>query len=214
MTTSVEVAAPQAAKAVKSVEKLTPEEQIANYVASPERNERIAAFVQSAGERVVANGPSQIGYFDFYNPQNDKWKDGNNKGWGRYQHNPQYGGSASQVIVTAYQDGNGKIDPSQGIKSLHIDMFSEGQPYSVSFTAPEERQLVSDSPSTHRTGWEVSIVNTNELGKSEDPNTTWETVSGSSWQIDSESVQSIADAQRIEANAMALTDQYLAQLGL
>lgn len=112
--------------APESTTPLTPEQQAFQeaeaYILSTDRNIALQEAAQTtAAEIVEAAQTGEIGYFDFYNPGTDTWGRGaGNEGWGHLQHNPQYGGTESQVIATVYQNADGSFDLSKGVLEVSL----------------------------------------------------------------------------------------------
>lgn len=183
--------------------------RLTEYAQGPERNKKISAFVQQAGVRVIKLGDkSKIGYFDFYNDEKDNWKSkvpaAANAGWGHLQHNPQYGGSNTQVAITAYRNTKGGYDLNKGVKSFMIDV--PGTSLAVGFEARPDPTI---SPEDHAPEtWTVSIIDLEKL-RGNNPN-YMEKVNGYGA---GGGLVTVEDAQATDARAIYLAEDAMNLLG-
>jgi hypothetical protein len=120
------------------------------YIASPNRNALLASSAQTAGKRIVTAAKSgEIGYFDFYNPDTNKWGRGRgNEGWGQLQHNPNYGGSPHQIAVDVYQNDDGSFDLTKGVQGVRVHVVNKP---AVELESPDNPTIFSGQPALK--GW-------------------------------------------------------------
>ncbi|MBL8121863.1 hypothetical protein JNM87_03875 [Candidatus Saccharibacteria bacterium] len=204
ITPTPEVSATKSAAEIALMKK----EAIERYTKSDERNQKVAKAVQAMGMRVVLNGGSALGYFDFYNPDKDNWKSkvspAQNEGWGYLQHNPQYGGSRHQAAVTVYRDSDGGFNTKKGVSGLALDI--PGTNLAVEFDAPVDPTFDATSQDP-KAGWEVSIIDLKKL-ENQDPGYRSSVGGGLP------TAQSAKEAKALDAQAITLAEQALYKLGM
>lgn len=114
---------------VIETEALSETQRLEQYLASPERVERINTTIQEIGNRIIDLAESgEIGYFDAYNPLAGTWRSQQvDEGWVWLQHGEDYGGSIDQLAVTVWQNADGTFDRSRGILEVRLNDRTEGQ---------------------------------------------------------------------------------------
>lgn len=130
------------------------------YALSEQRNAEINEAVTTAGTRIVELAESgEVGYFDFYNFTTGEWGRGaGNEGYGVLQHNPQYGGTETQVMVAIYQNGDGSFDLS---KIKGVDIHTPNQ-VAVGFESPDyATTMLESAPNDFPTSWDSQYIPTN-----------------------------------------------------
>jgi hypothetical protein len=168
------------------------------YADSAERDQRVAREVMVAGNRVVDLAESgEVGYFAFYNPTTYEWGRGTgNEGYGYLQHNPEYGGTETQMIVAVYQNSDGSFDRNS-IKGVSIS--SPGQP-AVGFEAPDHAATVLGLTTSAPQGWTVKHLPAN-------PDIPGEYSSV----FDASSGTPLDELMRIDSEALASLNQQISQ---
>lgn len=178
------------------------------YSLSEQRNAEINEAVITSGTRIVELAETgEVGYFDFYNFTTGEWGRGaGNEGYGVLQHNPQYGGTETQVMVAIYQNNDGSFDLN---KIKGVDISTPNQ-VAVSFESPDYAATMLElTPNDYPTSWSSQFIPTN-------PDNTLN-ISGSersNWHeayVDSEAT--VNSLQLIDASSLTALHAQMTQFG-
>lgn len=192
---------------------LTPEEvalgELQEYIFSAERNDKLKRATDTLGRRIMKAAHSgKLGPFDAYNPKTNEWASRNPKthGWVWYQHNPQYGGTSTQYMVTVYRNANGGYDLEKGIKSVAITPDSDKKgSKGIELAAPGEGILGGYGEAYSATVMYEDVF-AHLKGKDGDGRNWHDTVDA--LMIDPE-INSAEDARKIEAEAVRVANDLL-----